>query len=80
MSALALGICALAATGVATDPRGDEGTMAHVYQLLIVMEVPVGCLFIRLAVRRGLRNHLSTLGAQIVLFVAALAAVPVFGL
>lgn len=80
MSAVALALCALGATGVATDPRGDEGTLAHVYQLLIVMEVPVGCLLIGVAVRRGLRNCLTTLGAPLVLFIAALAAVPILGL
>lgn len=80
MSVLALTMCVVASAGLASDPPGDEGAMAHVYQSIIVMEVPLICVFMAVAVRRGLRPNLTALGAQLALLVAALAAVPILGL
>jgi hypothetical protein len=80
ISAIALAICALAASGVARDRAGDEGTMAHVYQLLIVVQVPILAVLVVVAVRRGFRDHAAAVGAQLALFGAAVAAVPILGL
>jgi hypothetical protein len=80
ISVMALALCMLAYAGIARDPPGDEGTMAHLYQLSIVMQVPIICMFAGAAVRRGLRQDRPVLGAQLALFVAALAAVPILGL
>ena len=80
MSAMAFAICMLAFAGIARDPPGDEGMMAHLYQVIIVGQVPIICMFARAGVRRGLRHNLPVLGAQLALFAAALAAVPVLGL
>lgn len=80
MSVAALTLCVLASVGLARDPPGDEGTMAHLYQLIIAAQVPVISSFALLAVRRGLRDNLPVLAAQLALLVAALAAVPILGL
>ncbi len=80
MSVIALAICGLGALGVASDPPGDEGALAHLYQLMIVLQLPIICLFAGVTVRRGPRGDRSVVAGQVVLLAAALAAVPILGL
>jgi len=49
MSAAALGLLVLAmATGFGVSPNGDEGTAAHLWQLLMVGQLPaIGYFFLR---------------------------------
>jgi hypothetical protein len=80
MSLLALAICIMAWAGILADPPGDEGWQAHVYQLLMVGELPVIAFYLLLAVGVGLRRSLPTLGLQVLLWLAAVGAIPLFGL
>jgi hypothetical protein len=80
MSLLALMICAVGWAGIVRDPPGDEGALAHVYQLIMVAQIPVMVIFFVTVARRGFRQDLPVFGLQIALWVSALAAVPVLGL
>jgi len=80
MSLLALAICAVGWIGVVRDPPGDEGALAHIYQLIMVGQIPVMVIFFATATRRGLRQNFPVFGSQIGLWIAALAAVRVLGL
>jgi hypothetical protein len=80
MSLLAVMICVLGWTGVVRDPPGDEGTMAHIYQLIMVGQIPVIAVFLVSMARRGFRKDLPLFGLQIALWISALAAVPILGL
>lgn len=61
-------------------PRHDEGWQAHLYQSLMVGQVPVTGAFLAMAWRRGLRRSLAPLGIQVTLWLLAAASVPVLGL
>ncbi|HEU0315995.1 MAG TPA: hypothetical protein VFR49_01630 [Solirubrobacteraceae bacterium] len=80
MSVIALVVCGFGAAGVASDPPRDEGALAHLYQLMIVVQLPIICLFVAAAVRRGLPGDRAVLAGQLGLLTAALAAVPILGL
>jgi hypothetical protein len=80
MSLLALAICVVGWSGIVRDPPGDEGALAHVYQLVMVGQLPLMLIFLVTAARRGLRQNLPVLGLQIALWISALAALPVLGL
>jgi hypothetical protein len=82
MSLLALAICAIGKAGLlpALEPPGDEGTLAHLYQLIMVAQVPLMVTFLVIAARRGWRQNLPVFGVQIALWILAAAAVPILGL
>ena len=80
MSLLALAICTLGWAGIVRDPPGDEGPLAHIYQLIMLAQIPLILIFLASAIRRGLRQKLGVLGLQIALWISALAAVPLLGL
>jgi hypothetical protein len=80
MSLLALAICTMGWEGIVRDAPGDEGPLAHIYQLLMVGQIPLIVIFLATAIRRGLRQKLGVLGLQIALWITALAAVPLLGL
>jgi hypothetical protein len=46
MSLLALAICAVGWAGVVRDPPGDEGALAHVYQLVMAGQIPLIVIFL----------------------------------
>jgi len=80
MSLLALTICAVGWIGIVRDPPGDEGALAHMYQLIMVGQIPLMIFFLVTIVRRGHRQNLPVFGLQIALWFSALAAVPILGL
>ena len=80
MSLLALVICAVAWAGIVRDPPGDEGPMAHIYQLIMVGQIPLMVFFLVMVARRGHPQNLPVFGLQIALWISALAAVPILGL
>jgi hypothetical protein len=80
MSLMALAICAVGWSGIVRDPPGDEGALAHLYQLLMVGQVPLIGVFLFIAARRGFRQDLPVFGLQAALWVSALAAVRILGL
>ena len=76
MSLAALGVVLIhiAVAGVAREP--DEGTAAHVWQLLVAGQIPVIALFAVMWLPRAPREALLVLGMQAAAVVAA--AAPVF--
>jgi len=80
MSLLALTICAVGWIGIVRDPPGDEGALAHMYQLVMVGQIPLMLFFFVTVVRRGFRRNLPMFGLQIALWFSALAAVRILGL
>jgi hypothetical protein len=80
MSLVALVVCAVAWAGIVRDPQGDEGPMAHIYQLIMVGQIPLMTFFLVTVTRRGRRQNLPVVGLQIALWISALAAVPLLGL
>jgi hypothetical protein len=79
MSLLALTICVVGWVGIVRDPPGDEGALAHMYQLIMVGQIPLMVIFLVTVARRGLRQNLPVLALQIALWISALAAVPILG-
>jgi hypothetical protein len=80
MSLLALAICLVGWAGIMRDPPGDEGALAHSYQLLMISQIPAMAYFLFVACRRGGQRDLPIFGLQIALWVTAVAAIPVLGL
>ena len=81
LSLVALAACVAASAGWVTNPPRDEGTLAHIYQLVMVAQCPVIGLFVLTALRRGLLRDLAIFGgAQLTLLTAAIIALPVFKL
>jgi hypothetical protein len=80
MSLAALAICAVGWSGIVRDPPGDEGALAHLYQLLMVGQIPLIAAIPFTAVRRGFGQALPVFGLQAALWISALAALPILGL
>src|SRR5260221_4884341 len=80
MSLAALAICAVGWSGIVHDPPGDEGPLAHLYQLLMVGQIPLIAVFLFTALRRGFRQGLPVFGLQVALWISALATLPILGL
>jgi hypothetical protein len=80
MSLAALAICAVGWSGIVRDPPGDEGPLAHLYQLLMVGQIPLIAAFLFIAARRGFRQALPVLGLQAALWISAVAALRILGL
>lgn len=49
MSLAALAVCVVGWSGLLRDPPGDEGALAHSYQLLMAGQVPIIACFLLLA-------------------------------
>ena len=79
MSLLAL-IVSLLAIAAAADLPSDEGAAAHIWQLLMVGQVPILGWFAFHWLRRDLRTGAAVLGLQIAAFTAALLPVWLLGL
>jgi len=58
----------------------DEGTAAHLFQLLLVMEIPIVALYVATAPERRSPALLATVALQAACVAAALGSVWVFGL
>jgi hypothetical protein len=66
MSVSALGLIAAAVTGlIAVTPQADEGTPARLFQLLIVLQVPIAALFAAKWLPRAPRPALFVLALQL---------------
>jgi hypothetical protein len=76
--ALAVVITAFAISGTKRQP--DEGTAAHIWQLLMAGQLPFLAWFLLHWVRRDLKAGLSVLALQLVLFAATLFPIWYFGL
>ena len=79
MSSTALALVAyLLIYGTARET--DEGTAAHLWQLLMFGQLPIICWFAFRWLRRGQRGAFRVLVVQAAVYVAALAPVAFFGL
>jgi len=79
MSVLALALVAEGAIQYGNHPPADEGWQAHLFQLLMAVQVPIIFIFV-VVCWRSLRQNLPVLAAQVVLWLAALGAVRFFDL
>ena len=80
MSLLALAICAVGWAGIVRDPPGDEGILAHTYQLIVVEQIPLMAVFLISTAGREFRRNIAVVGLQTALWISALVAVPPLGL
>lgn len=80
MSALAMTLSYVAIVGVAAAHQPDEGTPAHLFQLLMAGQVPVIALFAGLWLPRAPTAALKILALQLSAGLAALAPVYFLGL
>jgi hypothetical protein len=78
LSALALVLGSIAMFGAVRE--ADEGTVAHIWQLLLAGQVPISACFVIRWLPRVPRQALSVLVLQIAAALAAMAAVYFFGL
>ena len=78
VAALAMVLGHVAMFGAAREP--DEGTAAHLFQLLMVAQVPIVAYFAIRWLPRAPRRGMPILGLQIAAALAALAPVLVLGL
>lgn len=78
MAALALVLVAVLALGAGPEP--DEGTAAHLFQLLIAAQVPIVLYFAATTLPHQPRAALAVLGLQALAVAAAFAPVFAFGL
>jgi hypothetical protein len=76
LSAAALGVLITYVVTVGTAPQADEGTAAHLWQLLMVAQLPVIALFAIVWLPRDPRQALYVLALQLV--AGLVAAAPVF--
>ena len=72
-AALAAALSFLATHGPA--PQADEGAAAHIWQLLMVTQLPIVIFFAAKWIRRSPQQALLILGVQIVAALAAMAPV-----
>jgi hypothetical protein len=79
MSLIALAIVVEGVIEFGNHPPADEGWQAHIFQILMVAELPIIVAFIALS-WRSLKQNLPTLAAQGLLWTAALGAVRFFSL
>jgi len=75
MSATALAIVLVHLTLVGAAPQADEGTEAHLWQLLMAGQIPIVVFFAFTRLERDPRSALRVLGLQVAAAVAALAPV-----
>lgn len=80
MSLAALGVVLIAIAMGAATPEPDENAGAHIWQLLMVGQLPLLAWFALRWLRNDLKAGLSIVGLQIAAFVAALLPVWYLGL
>jgi hypothetical protein len=78
--ALAVVVVAFAVSGLKNIRQPDEGTAAHLWQLLMAGQLPFLAWFALNWIRRDLKAGLSVLALQLVLFAAAVFPIWYFGL
>lgn len=81
---MSVAACALVVAGLirfgVPALHGDEGALAHTWQLLMVCQIPEIAWFALTRLRRAPRPALKVLGIQLALALAAMAPVLLFGL
>lgn len=80
MSSVALALVVGHLTLVGTTRQADEGAVAHLFQLLIVCQVPIMAFFAIKWLRRIPRQALAVLGLQALAVAVACAPVAYFNL
>jgi hypothetical protein len=75
MSLAAITTISLFLASHGTAPQADEGTAAHIWQLLMALQVPIIAFFAVKWIPRSPRRALPVLGLQIVAALAAMAPV-----
>lgn len=73
LGALAVVLVRVAVVGVA--PHADEGVAAHLWQLLVIAQLPVIAFFVIKWLPRGFRSALPVLALQVATALAAFAPV-----
>jgi hypothetical protein len=79
MSLIALVLVVEGVIEFGNHPPADEGWQAHIFQILMVAELPIIVAFVVLS-SRSLKQNLAILGAQVLLWAVALGAVRFFSL
>ncbi len=81
LSAAAIGLLAFAlATGWGKGPPGDEGAAAHLWQILVGLQVPLIVIFAGTAEWRRPLGPLAFLGLQVLALMLAMAPVAILRL
>ncbi|MCB0794742.1 MAG: hypothetical protein KDB88_08400 [Flavobacteriales bacterium] len=78
LSILAIGLVLTHAMVLGRDRAADEGTAAHVFQLLLVLQVPIIALFIRRWFGSDRHRTMRVLGVQAGLIAIAIGCVLLF--
>jgi hypothetical protein len=78
MSLLALAVLVEGLFEFGHHPPADEGWQAHIFQILMVVQLPIILLFIANS-WRSLKQNLPILGAQVFFWLLALGALRVSG-
>lgn len=79
MSLIALALVVEGVIEFGSHPPVDEGWQAHIFQILMVAELPIIFAFVTMN-WHTLRRNLPTLGAQLLLWIVALGSVRFFSL
>ncbi|MGD0547075.1 MAG: hypothetical protein ABR991_04530 [Terracidiphilus sp.] len=79
MSLIALALVIEGVIEFGNHPPADEGWQAHIFQILMVAELPIIFAFVAMN-WRSLRRNLPTLGTQVLLWMVAIGAVRFFSL
>ena len=80
VAALVLVLAHVAVVGVVAARQPDEGATAHIFQLLLVVQVPLVAFFAIKWLPRAPRTYLPILALQAVAVIAALVPVYFFNL
>ena len=80
VAALVLVLANVAVVGVAGSRQPDEGATAHIFQLLLVAQIPLVAFFAITCLPRAPRLSLPVLAHQAVAIIAALAPAYFFNL
>ena len=76
LSAAAMLLLVLAlTTGWGKGPPGDEGAAAHLWQILVGLQIPLIVAFVATAEWRGRLRPLAILGRQVLALILAMAPV-----
>jgi hypothetical protein len=79
MSLIALALVIEGVVEFGNHPPADEGWQAHIFQILMIAELPIIIAFVVLS-WHSLKRSLAILGAQVLLWTVALGAVRFFSL
>lgn len=75
MSLIALSMVLVHAAVVGVVHEADEGTLAHIFQILMIVQIPFALFFILNWIDKKPKQTLQILAAQVAAWLAAIAAV-----